>query len=154
MSDSAAYPSTIPCPASVLLRDGARMEVTFWLLADPARPGGVTPLDALLGGQRRFHAVGLPAGGNALVSRDAIVTVSVEADHAGAPAENEAEASLDVVTLHLDDGTDVSGVLRTVARVGAERMSDVFNDAGPFLAIGVGRRVVLVNRDRVVRVTF
>ncbi len=154
MPEPVVHPTPTPCPARVLLRDGAQLDVTFWLLGDPAREGRPAPLDGLLGGRRRFLAVGLPAGGSALLSRDGIVTVSVEADHAGAPAEGDGTASLDVVTLHLDDGSEIAGVLRAVAADGGERMSDVFNAAGPFLPIGVGSRVVLVNRDRVVRVTF
>ena len=63
-------------------------------------------------------------------------------------------SSLDLVTLHLVTGEAVSGVLESTAVAGHERMSDVFNGAGRFVAVGVGGQVVFVATSRVARVTF
>ena len=154
MSDGPERPATSPCPAVVQLTDGSRMEVVFWLLADPARSDGYTPLDALLDGPRTFFAAGLTGGGSVLISRDAILTVEIDEEARGCPDLGEPGASFDVVTVHLDSGLEVAGVLRSWAPEGAARMSDVINASGRFLALGLGSRIVLVNRRRIARVSF
>lgn len=154
MNESAARPATSPCPAIVRLVDGSQLDVVFWLLSDAARSGGYTPLDVLLDGPRSFLAVGMPGGGSGLISRDAILAVELDANSAGVPELPEAGASFDVLTLHLDSGQEVSGVLRSWAPEGATRMSDVINAAGRFIPIGLGSRIVLVSKARVVRVSF
>jgi hypothetical protein len=130
------------------------MEVVFWLLPDPVRSDGCMPLDTLLDGPRTFLAAGLTGGGSVLLSRDALLTVEIDAAAKGCPEMSEPGASLDVVTLHLDSGLEVAGVLRSWAPVGAARMSDVMNASGRFLTLGLGSRIVLVNRTRIARVSF
>jgi hypothetical protein len=133
--------------------DGSTVEGVVWLLPDAARSSGFTSVQALLEGPRDFIAVGLGRGGSILVNRGAIVTAEVAADGPGV-ADVDDGASFDVITLRLDSGEEIAGVLRAVARVGAERMSDVFNAAGRFIALGAGDRVVLAARARIVKVAF
>jgi hypothetical protein len=153
MPDTYSRPPTTPCPVRLRLIDGSTVEGVLWLLPDSARPSGVTSVETILDGKREFIAVGLDRGSSVLVNRSAIRTVEVAANGPGA-ADVDEGASLDVVTLRLDSGEEVSGVLRAVARAGAERMSDVFNASGRFISLGAGDRVVLAARDRIVRVTF
>ncbi len=154
MTDGPERPATSPCPAVVQLTDGSRLEVVFWLLPDPARSDGWTTLDALLDGPRAFLAVGLTGGGSTILSRDAILTVEIDEGSKGVPDLGEPGASFDVVTVHLDTGLEVAGVLRSWAPEGAARMSDVINAEGRFFTLGLGSRIVLVNRTRIARVSF
>jgi hypothetical protein len=153
MRDTFTRPPTTPCPVRLRMADGSTVEGVMWLLPDRARPSGVTSVESILDGDREFIAVGLDRGGSLLVNRTAIRTVELDANGPGA-SEVDDGASLDVVTLRLDSGEEVSGVLRAVARDGHGRMSDVFNAAGRFIALGAGDRVVLAARDRIVKVTF
>lgn len=153
-SEANPAPVVHPCRADVLLSDGSAVSAVFWLLPDGARPSGVTSLDRLLEGPREFLAVGLAEGGSGLVGRDAIVTATLRADDLGAPDVADAGASLDVVTLHLVGGAELSGVLQAVSPTGSQRMSDLFNGPERFLAVTLGDRVVLVNKSRVARVGF
>ena len=154
MHDTIPRRTTTPCAATVQMDDGSQLDVTFWLLPDPHRERGVTPMRVLLEEDRRFLPIGLADGGSCLLSRDALVTVSIEADGPGAEPPAAEGAALDLVTLHLVTGEEVSGVLESTAVAGHERMSDVFNGAGRFVAVGVGGQVVFVAASRVARVTF
>lgn len=154
MLDSIPRRTTTPCGATVLLEGGAPLDVTFWLLPDPHRERGVTPMSVLLEDDRRFFPVGLPGGGSCLLSRDALVTVAIDGSGHGADPKPAEGTAVDLVTLHLVTGGEVSGVLESTAVEGHGRMSDVFNGAGRFVAVGVGSRVVFVATSRVARVTF
>ena len=154
MADSIPRRTTTPCHATVRLEGGSPLDVFFWLLPGPNREKGVTPMRVLLEENRRFFPVGLPGGGSCLLSGDALVTVSIDAHGPGADPGPAEGTSVDLVTLHLVTGEQVSGVLESTAIEGHERMSDVFNDAGRFVAVGVGTQVVFVATARVARVTF
>ena len=154
MPDTINRRTTTPCAATARLQGGTRLDVTFWLLPDPQRELGVMPLSLLLEEDRKFFPVGLPDASSGLLSRDALVTVEVDADGPGtepAPAEG---TSLDLVTLHLVSGEDVSGILRSTAVEGYGRMSDVFNSFGRFVPIGLGPRLVFVATTHIARVSF
>lgn len=154
MHDTIPRRTTTPCAATVRMDDGSQLDVTFWLLPDPHRERGVTPMRVLLEEDRRFLPIGLAGGGSCLLSRDAIVTVAIEADGPGAePAPTEG-AAVDLVTLQLVSGREVSGVLTTTALEGHGRMSDVFNLAGRFVPVGVGSQLVFVATSRIARVSF
>ncbi len=153
MPDTFTRPPTTPCPVRLRMADGSSVEGVVWLLPDTARASGVTSVEAILDGKREFIAVGQERGGSILVNRNAIRTVELDANGPGA-AEVDDAASFDVVTLRLDSGEEISGILRAMARAEAGRMSDVFNNAGRFIALGVGDRLVLAARDRIVRVAF
>lgn len=154
MLDAIPRRTTTPCSATVRLEGGGPLDVTFWLLPDPHRERGVTPMSVLLEEHRRFFPVGLPGGGSCLLSHDALVTVSIDAGGPGADPKPAEGSSVDLVTLHLATGEEVSGVLESTAVAGHERMSDVFNGAGRFVAVGVGSRIVFVATSRIARVTF
>ena len=154
MPDTIPRRTTTPCTATVRLHGGARLDVTFWLLPDGQREAGVTPLRLLLEEDRRFFPVGLADGSSCLVSRDALVTVEIDADGPGAEANPAEGTSLDLVTLHLVSGEDVSGILRSTAIEGYGRMSDVFNSFGRFVAIGLGTRLAFVATSHIARVSF
>ncbi|MBK8594395.1 MAG: hypothetical protein IPP07_08195 [Holophagales bacterium] len=154
MPDTIPRRTTTPCAANVLLHGGARLDVTFWLLPDPQREPGVTPLRLLLEEDRRFFPVGLADGSSGLLSRDAIVTVEIDADGPGAEPVPAEGTSLDLVTLHLVSGEDVSGILRSTAVEGYGRMSDVFNSFGRFVALGLGTRLVFASTSHIARVSF
>lgn len=154
MPDSIPRRTTTPCAASVRLDGGARLEVTFWLLPDAQRELGVTPLRLLLEEDRRFFPVGLADGSSCLLSREALVTVEIDADGPGAEPLASEGMTLDLVTLHLTSGEDVSGILRATSVEGYGRMSDVFNSFGRFVAVGLGKRLVFVATSHVARVSF
>jgi hypothetical protein len=153
MPDSFSRPKVTPCPVRFRLADGSSVDGNVWLLPDPDRPSGVMLVEDLLAGDRDFIAVGLAGGGSILVNRDAIRIVETAEDGPGSP-EIDVSASFDVVTLRLDSGEEVSGILRAVSRADAGRMSDVFNAAGRFITVSIGDRRLLVARDRITRVTF
>jgi hypothetical protein len=154
MHDTIPRRTTTPCAATVQLDDGSLLDVTFWLLPDPHRERGVTPMRVLLEEDRRFLPIGLAGGGSCLLSRDALVTVSIEADGPGAEPSAAEGAALDLVTLQLVSGAEISGVLTTTALEGHGRMSDVFNLAGRFVPVGVGSTLVFVATSRIARVSF
>ena len=152
MPDAIPRRTTTPCAASVRLDDGSRLDVTFWLLGD--RESGVTPLRLLLEEDRRFLPVGLDGSASCLLSREGLVSIEIDADGPGAEPRSTEGASLDLVTLHLLSGEEISGVLSSTATDGHGRMSDVFNSAGRFVAVGTGARLVFVATSRIARVTF
>lgn len=154
MDDLEPRPPTTPCPVRLCLADGGALDGVLWLLPSAAHAGGVTSVESVLDGERHFVAVGLPNGGSVLVGRDAIRTVELGPDGPGVEPMTDEGASLDVITLTLDSGEEVSGVLRAVAREGANRMSDVFNAPGRFLPVLVGDRLVLVSKRRIARASF
>lgn len=153
MADPATHPPTTPCPVRFHLSDGSTVAGVVWLLPDPTSPGGVTSLESVLDGPRDFIAVGLDGRGTVLVSRCGVRTVEIASGTPGAP-ELPVGASLDVLTIHMDSGEEVSGVLRALTPEGSPRMSDVFNGSSRFVVLGLGDRLVLVNRERIVRVSF
>ena len=154
MPDTIPRRTTTPCAATVRLQGGTRLDVTFWLLPDPQRELGVTPLCLLLEEDRRFFPVGLADASSELISRDALVTVEIDADGPGAEPVQAEGTSLDLVTLHLVSGEEVSGILRSTAVEGHGRMSDVFNSFGRFVAIGLGARLAFVATSHIARVSF
>lgn len=154
MDKASARPTVTPCPAEVRLADGSSLSATFWLLPDPGRPSGVESIDRLLEGIRQFLAVGLPGGGSTLLRRDAIRTLEISSDGSGAPDAAADGASLDVLTLHLETGESVSGILQAVAPPGGERMSDIFNGPDRFVRLGLGSRILFVHKASIVRVGF
>ena len=154
MLDTIPRRTTTPCAATVRLHGGAHLDVTFWLLPDPQRELGVTPLRLLLEEDRRFFPVGLADASSCLLSRDALVTVEIDADGPGTEPVAAEGTTLDLVTLHLVSGEEVSGILRSTAVEGFGRMSDVFNSFGRFVAIGLGPRLVFVATPCIARVSF
>ena len=154
MPDTIPRRTTTPCAATVRLDGGTRLDVTFWPLPDPHRERGVTPLHALLEERRRFLPVGLGEAGSCLLSRDALVTVEIDAAGPGAEEAAAEGTTLDLVTLHLVTGEEHSGILRSVAVEGHARMSDVFNAVGRFVAIGLGTRLLFVATPYIARVSF
>lgn len=154
MLDTIPRRTTTACAASVRLEGVGRLDVTFWLLPDSQRELGVTPLRLLLEEDRRFLPVGLADSSSCLLSRDALVSVEIDADGPGAEPGLVEGTTVDLVTLHLVSGEDVSGVLRSTAIEGHARMSDVFNSAGRFVAIGIGTRLVFAATSYIARVSF
>ena len=154
MPDTIPRRTTTPCAASVRLSGGARLDATFWLLPDAQRDHGVTPLRVLLEEDRRFFPVGLADGSSGLLSRDALVTIEIDAEGPGAEPSLAEGMTLDLVTLHLVSGEDVSGILRSAAIEGHARMSDVFNSVGRFVVIGLGSRLGFVSTAHIARVSF
>lgn len=154
MSQALPRPATTPCKVRLGLSDGTVVDGVLFLLSDPSRPTGFTSAESILDGPRQFLVIGQERGGSLLVSRDAIRTAEISASGPGIPELPDAGASLDVVTLHMDGGEEVSGVLRAVAREGFERMSDVINAGGRFITLGSGDQLILVSKKHVVRVSF
>ena len=154
MPDGQTRPTTTPCPVRIELADGSSVEGTLWLLPDPSRSSGFTSVEALLDDSRDFIAIGLNRGGSQLISRRAIRTVEFAASGPGTNEMDQGAASLDVLTLRLDSGQEISGVLRAVAPDGANRMSDVFNAPGRFIGLNMGDRFVLAAKRHIVRVSF
>lgn len=154
MSQGSARPSTTPCPIQLKLTDGSLVDGILYLLADPNRSGGVTPVELFLETSRDFFVVGQQKGGSVLVARDGIRWLQMSSQGPGVSEVPETGASLDFVTLRLDSGEEVSGVLRAVAPEGFERMSDVINATGRFIVLGVGDELVLVAKRHVVQISF
>ena len=153
MVDAPARFATVPVPVVLGLADGARLEATLRLVVE-GEPPVPTPVEALLDGERGFLAVGLEGGGSALVGRRSVATLELAADAPGAPPMGPGEAGIDIVTIHLDTGQSVSGVLRVRPDDAGQRMSDIFNAPGGWVVAGLGDRVVLVNKARIARVSF
>lgn len=153
MPDAPARFATVPVPVVLSLADGARVEATLRLVAegDPPVP---MPVETLLDGPRDFLAVALPGGGSALVNRATVVTLEMAADAPGAPAMGDGDGGIDIVTFHLESARSVSGVLRVRPHDVGQRTSDIFNTPGGWVVAGLGDRIVLVNKARIVRVSF
>jgi hypothetical protein len=152
MPEAPARIATVPVPVVMGLSDGARLEATLRLVVE-GEPRGRCPW-SLLDGPRAFLAVELAGRGSALVGRGSVVTVELAADAPGAPAMEEGSGGFDLVTFHLDSGWTVSGVLRVRPEDAGQRMSDIFNAPGGWVVAGLGDRVVLVNKLRILRVSF
>lgn len=144
---------TFPCPVRLDLAGGRELDAVIYLPTDAARPGGMTSVEALLDGARDFIPIGVD-GGSALLSRSAVRVVELAADGPGASESFGEGGSFDIVTLQLDSGREVSGVLRAFAPVESMRMSDFFNIPGRFLALGAGEHVFLVSKAHVVLASF
>lgn len=144
---------TVTCHVHLDLTDGREIDAALFLPTDPARPGGSASVEAILDGNRDFIPAGID-GGSGFISRLAIRSVEMAADGPGAPDLPEGGGTVDVVTLVLDSGKEVSGILHTFAPPEAMRMSDVFNRPGRFLTLSVGDRVLLVSKAHIVQVSF
>lgn len=153
MPEAIARIATVPVPVVLELADGGRLEATLRLVVE-GEPAGPMPVEALLEGPRDFLAVEVAGRGSVLVGRGAVVTVEVPSDAPGAPAMEGGSGRIDLVTLHLDSGRTVSGVLRVRPEDAGQRMSDLFNSPGRWVVAGLGDRVVLVNKARIARVSF
>lgn len=153
MPDAPARFATVPVPVVLSLADGARVEATLRLVAEGDPPAPM-PVETLLDGPRDFLAVALPGGGSALVNRGAVVTLEMAADAPGAPAMGDGDGGIDIVTFHLESARSVSGVLRVRSHDAGQRTSDIFNTPGGWVVAGLGDRIVLVNKARIVRVSF
>jgi hypothetical protein len=153
MTDAPARLSTVPVPIVLGFADGARLEAILRLVAE-GEPPEPMPVEALLDGPRDFFAVALPAGGSTLIGRGAVATLEMAADAPGAPGMGGGDNGIDIVTFHLESGGTVSGVLRVRPDEAGQRMSDIFNAAGGWVVVGLGDRVVLVNKARIGRVSF
>ena len=153
MPDAPARFATVPVPVVLSLADGARVEATLRLVAEGDPPAPM-PVETLLDGPRDFLAVALPGGGSALVNRGAVVTLEMAADSPGAPAMGDGDGGIDIVTFHLESARSVSGVLRVRPHDAGQRTSDIFNTPGGWVVAGLGDRIVLVNKARIVRVSF
>lgn len=140
-------------PVKLGLTDGRVLDAEIFLLSDAKRPGGVTSIEAVLDGPREFIPV-LIQSGHVLLSRSSIRTVGFAASAPGMGEMSEAGGTLDVVTLKLDSGEVVSGVLRYMAPAESMRMSDVFNRPGRFLTLSEGDRLILVSKAHVVQASF
>jgi hypothetical protein len=94
-------------------------------------------------------------GANSLLSRTAIrmVEMSVEGPGTG-DLDADGGGSFDMVSLRLDSGETISGVLVSMAPLSSVRMSDVFNRPGRFLTLRDGDKLVLVSKAHLVQASF
>lgn len=58
------------------------------------------------------------------------------------------------MSLRLDSGETISGVIVTMAPAAAMRMSDVFNRPGRFLTVRDGDKLILVSKAHLVQASF
>ena len=149
----ARSPATTRCPVKLGLTDGRILSAEIYLLSDVTRPGGVTNVEATLDDDRDFLPVTID-GRSALVGRDRIRFVEIDAEAPGTSELLELSGSLDVVSLTFDSGEILSGVLRSPAPAESMRMSDVFNRPGRFLTLTTGDVLVLVAKAHVVEASF
>ena len=153
MADTSHGPATTRCPVRLGLIDGRQVDAEIYLLPDAMRPGGVVTVEGTLDGMRDFIPVYL---GDAIVllSRAAIRTVEMSAEGPGTGDILEIGGGLDVVSLRLDSGETISGVLVTMEPVDTVRMSDVFNRHGRFLTLRDGDKLILVSKAHLVQASF
>lgn len=144
---------TVSCPVRFSLSDGEELDASLYLPTDQSRPGGCASVEDVLDGGREFVPIGLESG-SALIRRSAILCAEVSAEERGAPDLAGEGGTFDVVTLRLDSGREVSGILRTFAPTETMRMSDVFNRPDRFLAVSSGDRILLVSKARIVLASF
>jgi hypothetical protein len=153
LEDTSRGPETTRCPVRLRLTDGRQLDAEIYLLPDPTRPGGVVTVEGTIDGPRDFIPLHLE-GGNVLLSRASIRTIEMSAEAAGTGDALEVGGSLDVVSLRLDSGETISGVLVSLAPVNTVRMSDVFNRAGRFLTLRDGDKLILVSKAHLVQASF
>jgi hypothetical protein len=91
--------------------------------------------------------------------RDSVLTISVdaEAEFGGEVLRAEDLAPQDATSVRIEalieNGSRVRGTLVYIMPVGHRRLQDVLNEPARFLALRDGDRAVLVNKDRIVRVS-
>lgn len=153
LEGGARTPSTTRCPVKLALTDGRILAAELFLLSDSARPGGVTNVETTLDGARDFMPLCLDER-NVLIGLDAILYVEVAQDAPGTGELLELSGSFDMVTLTIDTGETLSGVLRFPAPADAMRMSDMFNRHGRFLTLTTGDLLILVSKAHVVEAAF
>jgi hypothetical protein len=153
VEEDAAGPKTTLCPVRIGLSDGRIVEAEIYLLSDGMRPGGVTSVEGTLAVDRDFLPVRIGER-SVLLRRDAIRYVEVAPDSIGAIGAEELVGSFDVVSLLMDSGEVLSGILRFPVPPESMRMSDVFNRSGRFLILSAGDRLVLVAKSHLVEASF
>lgn len=144
----------VPCGARVRMADGSDLEGVFWLPRDLGRESRVAPIEAILEGPKDFIPFGLQGGENALICRSAVRHISLPARSPGLQELPPVGVSFDLVRVRLDSGEEIAGILRVVTPEGSARMSDIFNASSRFVVLDLGDRIVLVNKARIVRVSF
>jgi hypothetical protein len=135
------------------LTDGRTVDAEIHLLSDSMRPGGLTTVEGTIDGSREFIPVSI-GGADALLARSSIRLVDMPADAPGAAELMDVGGTFDVVSLRLDSGETLSGILRYPAPVESMRSSDVFNRPGRFLTLSVGDRLILVSKSHLVQASF
>ena len=150
---SLAGPKTTLCPVRIGLADGRVVNAEIFLLSDGMRPGGVTSVEGTLAVEREFLPVRMDDR-DTLVRCQAIRFLEVAPDSPGAVGIEGLGGSFDVVTLRIDSGETLSGILRFPAPAESMRMSDVFNWPGRFLILSTGERLILVAKAHIVEASF
>jgi hypothetical protein len=154
MSPDVLTPASVPCAVRMHLSGGKLLRGKLFLLLDESREGGVIPLDRVFDDCREFIPVGIEGGRSILISRNSIAAVEILEEQAEAFLPYQSGGSLDIVSLTLDTGHELSGLLQSLSPVDAVRTSDVFNDAERFVILQVEDRRILVSKAHIVQISF
>ena len=154
MSSGVSTPASVPCSVRLHLTGGNVIRGHLFLLLDETRPEGIVPVERILNGQREFIPLGVEGGRSVLLARSSIVTVEVLEAESEAFLPYPPGGSLDIVTLTLDSGQELTGLLQSLSPVEASRTSDVFNDSERFVILHVEERRILVSKSHIVHISF
>jgi hypothetical protein len=154
MSPDVSTPASVHCGVRLHLAGGKALRGTLFLLLDESRPGGVMPVETLLDGQRAFIPVGVEGGRNILIARSSIAAVEILEDQSETFLPYPPGGSLDLVSLTLDTGQELTGLLQSLSPLEAARTSDVFNDAERFIVLQVEDRRILVSKAHIVQISL
>lgn len=145
--------------AEVVLFGQPGTRVTLFLGENAESHAGPERPSDLLNGASDFIAATETSGGYILLRRDALTCVSVPAasefGSEGDRAEELAAAqatSMQVETT-LEDGSKVRGTIRYLMPEGRSRLIDFLNLREAFLTLRDGDRALLINKQRIARIT-
>ena len=141
---------TIPIVVSVTMGDGRSVEMTFFLAAASPSHEGPETVDEYLNSSRRFVPARYADGRSHLVGLEAVVSVVVPRD---APLLSRLPGwvvtNLDFVKLRLSNGAEVEGMSLASRPPESARLSDIFNEDEPFIAVEGENGVIFVRKSAV-----
>jgi hypothetical protein len=151
MEDADLRVPTQPVEVTLVLRDGRRETVMFYLSIGARAHGGTETISDFLNEPRPFIPVRLATGDSALFNREAVLYVSAAKDAAGLD-RLVGIPDVDLVRVELDTGDELEGVLVHANPSLRARLSDHFNHHELFFTLEMGDAVLFVNKRRVLTI--
>lgn len=113
-------------------------------------PGGERPSD-LLNGSKTFLPVSVVNGKVGFVRREAVILLSVAAEHELREDERSEPGNRvsEFLAVDLENGTRVSGTISYLLPRNRSRLQDFLNSAPPFIPLRDGDVIRFVNRRRI-----
>jgi hypothetical protein len=146
-------------PAEVALPGIEPLSLKLYLSERAQSHAGVERPSDLLNGSEPFLPAADAENRVVFLHRESVLTIAVdaEAEFGGEALRAEDLAPQDATSVKvealMETGALIRGTLVYIMPVGSRRLHDVLNQPVRFLALRDGNRALLVNKDRIVRVS-